>query len=127
VQVTGEAVGDCIASEYNPDYCWITLQAMDGSFSEVSIYMTRTQARVIGMYGRYGQVGAKLQVRGTLHIACEDHEGTTEIHAEAVSLVSSGYISTASISTASIWIGVLLVVCGLALLAGYRYFRNLMR
>jgi hypothetical protein len=127
VQVSGEVVGDCITSEYNNSDCWITLQSTDGSFSEVAVYMTKSQARIIDSYGCYDQVGTQLQVRGTLYTACADHEGTTEIHAVSVALVSSGYANPQSIKYGQLGLGLGLVLLGTALYFGYQYMRNKMR
>ena len=39
VQVVGEAVGDRVMSEVTPAYCWITLEAVDGTYAEVAVFM----------------------------------------------------------------------------------------
>lgn len=90
VQVIGEVVGDRITSEFDPGYCWITLQAIDNSYSQVTAYMSMTASQAIDSYGRYGLQGTKLQVRGVYNLACKDHEGISDLHAVAVSLVSPG-------------------------------------
>ena len=34
--------------------------------------------------------GAILQVRGTFHLVCADHEGQSDLHAEAVTVIAPG-------------------------------------
>ncbi len=91
VQVKGEVVGDLIADEGSSSYCWVSLQELDAQDpSVVSIHMTRELANQIDSYGHYGQQGTTLQVMGTFHLACGDHQGLSDIHAETVSVVASG-------------------------------------
>lgn len=121
VQVTGEVVGDRIADDVKADYCWITLQATDGSYSEVSVYMPKSLSRVIDTYGVYGKRGTTLQVRGTFSIACTDHDGLSGIHADHVSLVSRGTENVTAFSIGRFLPGFLLILLGGALTVTYRY------
>ncbi|WP_165062901.1 hydrolase [Adlercreutzia sp. ZJ154] len=121
VQVTGEVVGDCIADDLQPDYCWITLQANDGSYSEVNVFMPRSLARVIDTYGVYGKRGTTLQVRGTFTMACTQHTGLTGIHADHVALVGRGAISESQFNPSHFVPGLALIVIGAALTVIYRY------
>jgi hypothetical protein len=90
VQVTGEVVGDCIAADFDSNYCWITLQATDGTYAEVEVCMTVSAADVIDTYGAYGKRGTVLQVRGVFNLACADHEGLSDLHADNVALMERG-------------------------------------
>ncbi len=89
VQVTGEAVGDNIRANPLGDKRWITLES-EGGTGYVSVYMTEEQAKNIDTFGEYGAVGTTLQVRGTYHLACRDHQGLSDLHAEVVSVVYPG-------------------------------------
>lgn len=93
VQVTGEVVGDCIAADFDSNYCWITLQATDGTYAEVEVCMTVSAAGVIDTYGAYGKRGTVLQVRGVFNLACADHEGLSDLHADNVALMERGQVT----------------------------------
>ena len=90
VQVTGEVVGDSIRADLGGGYRWITLQATDGSYAQVTAYMTEEAAARIDTFGAYGRTGTMLQVRGTFNLACSEHEGLTDLHANHVSVVKKG-------------------------------------
>ena len=115
VQVTGEVVGDRIRAELDGDHCWILLQAVDGSNSSVSVYMSGTSADLIDTYGAYGKSGTVLQVRGTFNLACRDHEGLSDLHADHVSVVSKGFESPDEFEPAAMVPGVVMVVAGIVL------------
>lgn len=121
VQVTGEVVGDLIVSDYNPDERWVTLQANDGTYAEVSVSMPFTMTRVIDTYGVYGKRGTTLQVRGIFSLACADHDGLTDIHADHVSLVSRGATNEIPFDIQRFIPGILLVCIGGGLTFVYRY------
>lgn len=93
VQVVGEVVGDCIRAEDNPDYCWIALQSPTSPNDVVMVYLSRTLTQNIDTYGSYGKRGTTLQVRGTFNLACDDHEGLTNLHADHASVVRKGAVS----------------------------------
>lgn len=91
VQVVGEAIGDIIAAGDGPQYVWVMVQEkVDNDYPQISVIMTRTQADLIDHLGRYGVRGTTLQVRGTFHLTCPDHDGLTDLHAESVTVVSRG-------------------------------------
>lgn len=125
VQVTGEVVGDRIISEDNPKYCWITLQSQDtNDDSEVSVYMSKSASKAIDMYGAYGKEGTHLQVRGTFYLASEDHQGTSEIKAESVSVVSPGEIQTYLKDPKSVESGIALILIGSILMLLFNILRE---
>ena len=121
VQVTGEVIGDRIEDDLRPDYCWITLQANDGTYAEVAVYLPKSLSAVIDTYGAYGKRGTTLQVRGTFSMACTDHDGVTGIHADHASLVSRGAVSMPEFSIGLFLPGLILVIIGAALTIWYRY------
>lgn len=121
VQVIGEVVGDLILSDYDPEECWITLQANDGNDAEISVSMPLSQSKLIDMYGAYGKRGTTLQVRGTFTLACADHDGLTDIHADHVAIVSRGSLIETLFDITSFLPGTLLVCAGIALTLVYRH------
>lgn len=90
VQVTGEAIGDRIKATISGDYHWITLQATDRSGAQVTVYMSKESSAAIDTFGAYGKVGSEVQVRGVFNLACDEHEGLSDLHAEYVSVVKRG-------------------------------------
>ncbi len=112
VQVTGEVVGDRIIAEDNSEFCWITLQSLEKSDSEVAVYLPVASTKAIDTYGAYGREGTHLQVRGTFYLACDDHQGSCEIHAENVAVVAKGSTNQLAFDPAGLIPGVLLILIG---------------
>lgn len=127
VQVSGEVVGDRITSETNPKYCWITLQSLDPDDSEISVYMSKSASKSIDVYGAYGKKGTTLQVRGTFYLASEDHQGTSEIRAESVSVVSPGTIIESTENLKSMETGLSLIFVGSLLMLLFNILRERQR
>ena len=117
VLVKGEVVGDRVNDEFREDTCWITLQDDKKNPSVVAVFMTKDQSSIIDTYGQYGKVGTQLQVRGTYHLECSEHQGMSDIHAEEVSALQEGYT-----------FGIAIVACviGVALMAAYYIKRERM-
>lgn len=125
VLVQGEVVGDRINDELQPENCWITLEEMGSSNpAVVSVFMTMEQSSVIDTYGRYGSQGTTLQVRGTFHLECSNHQGMSDIHVEEVSAVALGHATTAQVNYCILLAGGIAVVVGLILFYVYRRKRE---
>lgn len=122
VLIQGEVVGDCIADELYGNYCWITLQDQEQADpTTVSVHMTRDQAAAIDTYGEYGKVGTTLQVRGTFHLECADHQGLTDVHAEDASAIAAGYDNPAQVDKNLLIIAIVAAIGGAALLGVYHF------
>ena len=129
VRVTGEAVGDALKVEGASGYRWITLAESDAESggttnASISVYMTEQQASLIDTFGAYGSEGTTLQVSGTYHLACTEHFGESELHAETVSLVEAGSTTEEAIALESFIPGVVLIVLGFVLMALYYFLRE---
>ena len=91
VQVVGEVIGDRISASGEPGLYWIELTVIDAEDkSSISVLMSEEQANQIDRYGKYGVTGTTLQVRGTYHQACNEHDGLPDIHATNSSVMSRG-------------------------------------
>ncbi len=90
VQVVGEVVGDRINAEWSNDHYWLTLEARDDSHAEVSVYVDEDMTELVDTYGVYGKTGTVLQIAGTFNLACDEHEGLSDLHADEVEVVSEG-------------------------------------
>lgn len=117
VQVVGEVVGDRILAN-DGTHCWITLQSIGGTYSEVAVYMLKSMSEKIDTYGIYGKRGTKLQVRGTFNLACSAHQGASDLHADTVSVVMKGEVEELDFEPRRLVPGITLIMlgCGLMLL-----------
>lgn len=128
VQVVGEVVGDSISAGLDGAYRWITLAAKeDNSTATISVYMTAEAASKIDTFGKYGTTGTQLQVRGVFHLACSEHEGLTDIHADTVTVVEKGKQYEDTFDVGAFVPGIILVAMGLVLMATFYYLRERMR
>ena len=123
VLVQGEVVGDRINDEMQSGNCWITLQDSDAANpSVVSVFMTMEQSNVIDSYGHFGMKGTELQVRGTFHLECAEHQGMSDIHVEELAALASGEAEYPQVNMHILVAGVLAVIAGAALL--YVYYKK---
>lgn len=127
VQVTGEVVGDSIHEISDPESRWITVQATDGSYAQVAVYMSAESASLIDTFGAYGKKGTTLQVRGTFNLACSDHEGLSDLHAESVVVVEQGSVTEQEFSLKSFIPGAVFAIAGLILVAVFYRVRERQR
>ena len=122
VQVVGEVIGDRIASSTEPGYYWIALTVIDSEDkSSISVLMSEEQSNQIDRYGKYGVTGTTLQVRGTYHQACNEHDGLPDIHATNSSVMSRGIDHPDSFNPAEFVPGFIAIFLG-AVLMGIFYF-----
>lgn len=125
VQVVGEAVGDSIAVEGDPDHKWITLMSRNAdSNASVSVFMTNEQAERIDTFGQYGTTGTMLQVRGTFYLVCPEHSGLTDLHATHVSVVEKGKHDPDEFVPGAFVPGAALVVAGLLVTGVFYWLRE---
>lgn len=127
VQVTGEAVGDSIRAGLDGENRWITLQAVDGSYAQITAYMTAEAAERVDTFGAYGKTGTTLQVRGTFNLACAEHEGLTDLHANHVSVVEKGSVNEEPFEALAFAPGAVLVLLGGVLLLVFYRMRERLR
>ena len=129
VQVVGEAVGDTLKVEGASGYRWITLAESDAESggatnASISVYMTEQQASLIDTFGAYGSEGTILQVSGTYHLACTEHFGESDLHAETVTVAQAGSTTEEAIVIENFIPGVVLIVLGFVLMALYYFLRE---
>ncbi len=124
VRITGEVVGDRIASEEDPGMYWITLNGTDSQGGTISVLMSEAQANNIDSYGSYGSTGTIIRVKGTFHLACSTHEGIMDIHADTVSIVQPGKSHPDTFDATHFIPGVIMIVLGAALALLYHFLRE---
>lgn len=128
VQVVGEAVGDIINVEANGNFKWVNLSAEEqGITYSIAVYMSEMAASRIDTLGAYGTVGTTLQVRGTFHLVCPEHDGVTDIHANVVSVVDPGEEYPDELSFERFVPGLVAVAIGLALMGVFYRLRERQR
>mgnify|MGYP004671364651 CR=1 FL=1 len=119
VVVTGEVVGDRRSAGVGSDSSWITLYSLKKNGveqynpSSVEVCVSDSLADTIDMYGRYNVRGTYIQVSGTYHLACADHNGLSDIHADSLSLVRKGAQLGNPFDVTMFFPGVLAVLAGL--------------
>lgn len=126
VMVKGEVVGERVNDELLSDRCWVTLQDDEPTPSIVAVVMDKEQTQAIDTYGGYGKRGTTLQVRGTFHLECSEHQGMSDIHVEELSAISAGYDNPKSVDSRVVSFGVITLIIGLVLLAVYQIRREKM-
>lgn len=128
VQVVGEVIGDSLRDGLRGQRRWITLAAVeDESTATISVSMTPEAAAKIDTFGKYGMTGTKLQVRGTFYLVCPEHEGLTDLHAEAVTVVEKGKHHPDKFDVNAFLPGAIAVVVGLAFVGVFYYLRERQR
>lgn len=128
VQIVGEATGDAINVDLGGSHRWVSVSAEEqGVVNSISVYMTETQASRIDEFGRYGTVGTTLQVRGTFHLVCAEHDGVTDIHAEVVSVVDQSSHHPDVFKPMSFVPGIVMVAVGFALMGVFYFLRERQR
>lgn len=125
VQIIGEVVGDNIKADNDDAYRWITLVSQDSnSNANIIVYMNKSDTDKIDSFGKYKVTGTTLQVRGTYHLVCPEHDGLSDIHAEHVSVVVRGEEHHESFELNDFIPGAIVVAVGLAMLAIYHWMRE---
>ena len=127
VQVVGEAIGDAINADWDGSHKWVTLFARDDKTSQtatVSVFMTSETAARIDTFGAYGKTGTTLQVRGTFHLVCPEHEGLTDLHADAVTFVEKGSVTEQPFDIGAFLPGLMLVAIGFIMLIVFHQMRE---
>lgn len=125
VQVTGEVVGDCITAG-DGRHCWLQLASPSDS-STVSVYLTNESADKVDTYGAYGRKGTTLQVRGTFNLACPDHDGASDLHAQVVTVTEKGKATPDEFDINAFIPGAVTVMIGLAMMVVFYLLRERQR
>ena len=125
VQVTGEVVGDRITAG-DGRHCWLQLASHSDS-STVSVYLTNESADKVDTYGTYGRKGTTLQVRGTFNLACPDHDGASDLHAQVVTVTEKGKATPDEFDINAFIPGMVTVMIGLAMMVVFYLLRERQR
>jgi len=136
----GEAIGDVLSA--GDGYAWVTLKApshrIDGSLAEakkernttnasVSVLMTSADSDLITHLGRYHVSGTTLEITGVYNLACEEHQGQSDVHASSVKVISPGAIVDEDPDLSLLIFGVALIFVGCVLVFLFRVLRERQR
>ena len=130
VQVVGEVIGDAINADWDGSHKWVTLFEKDGKTGQtatVSVFMTSETAARIDTFGAYGKTGTTLQVRGTFHLVCPEHEGLSDLHASHVSIVRKGTVKPDELDPKAFVPGAVCLAVGLLVMFAYYRLRERQR
>lgn len=124
VQVRGEAVGEAIRMTEGPQgFVWVTLADVESN-SSVSVVMRKTDADKIDTYGAYGKTGSQVRVQGTFNLACNEHEGESDIHATSVTVEEKGFVHPDRFDIHAFFPGLAALVLGAFLMVMFWYVRE---
>ncbi|MDY0087135.1 MAG: hypothetical protein RBS78_01055 [Coriobacteriia bacterium] len=85
VVVEGEAVGESLRARGGGR--WVNIL---GEGVGLGIWVTDGMAEVVQHYGDYKNDGDTVRAVGTLHIACAQHAGEFDVHAERLEVIERG-------------------------------------
>ena len=114
VLYTGELIGDAFL---RGNHVWLNVEDANNA---VGIWADRAVLASLTSFGRYGQTGDLLQIRGTFHRACQEHGGDLDIHAEEIVVLEKGRQSEQAISYPLLIGAVVFVLADILILALYR-------
>jgi hypothetical protein len=114
-----EVVGDIIGS--GDGKYWIT--ANDGTAS-ISVFITADSRNTIVSLGNYQQQGTLLEVTGEFNLACDQHDGLSDVHAYSTRVLDPGSSTEHPANFAMLGAGGLLIVAGVGLIALYSILRQ---
>ena len=89
--------------------------------------MTSETAARIDTFGAYGKTGTTLQVRGTFHLVCPEHEGLSDLHASHVSIVRKGTVKPDELDPKAFVPGAVCLAVGLLVMFAYYRLRERQR
>lgn len=122
VQIVGEVIGDRRTVDFEEGHYWITLQAEEkDKFSTISVYCTENTTNLIDTYGAYGKRGTTLKVRGVFNIACPQHDGLCDVHAESSSIKAAGNEVNPEFDAQGLSFGICMLIFGGIMSGFYLY------
>jgi hypothetical protein len=119
VVLTGEVLGDLISDGSGRE--WVAVGSDGGT---VSVLLEEGMSDSIENLGRYQVKGSTVEVTGTYHMACEDHDGLTDVHATSIVVLDAGGSEDTAVDGGIVGSGFALVAAALLLSLLYRIIRR---
>lgn len=120
VSFTGETVGDVVNAEAG--YKWVNI--MGTADTVISVRMTDEQAGLIQNSGSYQATGTVFKIAGTYHIACAEHQGELDVHADEVEVTDAGGPTTHLIASGRIMLACIVCLIAAAILVTFFFARR---
>jgi len=79
--------GEVIGVMERGDFAWVNV--LDGEVA-IGVWVRNEDARKISFVGDYRHVGDLVEVVGTFHMACPEHGGDLDIHADKFTVLTVG-------------------------------------
>lgn len=81
----GEAIGEDLRAD--ADHRWVNVLGRDVA---IGVFVTDEQAAQVEIYGDHGHRGATVEVVGRVNVACDEHGGEFDVHAEEFRVLEPG-------------------------------------
>ncbi|MCJ7719950.1 MAG: DNA-binding protein [Candidatus Hadarchaeum sp.] len=79
--------GEVIGVMTRGDYAWVNI--LDGDYA-IGVWCRAVDAKKVSFIGDYSHTGDTVEVAGTFHLACTEHGGDLDIHADNFAIVAQG-------------------------------------
>lgn len=119
VVVQGEAIGDVLRAD--DEHRWVNVL---GGGAAIGVYMPTGMADEIKHLGIFKTFGDTVAVRGVVNLACEQHGGEFDIHAEELEIVEPGGPRENPVDPWKLAMGLGLLALGLVEYRVYRARKN---
>jgi len=103
VTYSGEVIGVLMSG----DFAWVNI--LDNGYP-IGVWCRATDAKKVSIIGDYKHLGDTVQVTGIFHMACAEHGGDLDIHADNLTVLEAGQELDRSVNLLLAAIGVILVV-----------------
>jgi hypothetical protein len=102
VTFSGEVVGVLMSG----DFAWVNI--LDNGYA-IGVWCRASDAKKVSIVGDYKHIGDIVQVTGTFHMACAEHDGDLDIHADNFTVLAVGQELDRSVNLPFAAISVILV------------------
>jgi len=116
VTIEGEAVGEAIRAQ--PGHRWINV--LEGG-TAVGVVVTEAMASRVERYGDHAAIGDRVRVTGVFHLACDEHGGDLDVHAEAFEVLEAGHPRSTPVA---LWKLSVIGACAPAIAVLFRVYRR---
>jgi hypothetical protein len=103
VTFSGEVLGILLRG----DFAWVNIS--DNGYS-IGVWCRASDAKKVSIIGDYKHLGDIVQVTGTFHMACVEHGGDLDIHADNLTVLAAGKELDKSVNLLFAALSVILVV-----------------
>jgi len=79
--------GEVIGVITRGDYAWVNI--LDNGVA-IGVWCRAGDARKVSVVGDYRHIGDNVELVGTFHMACPEHGGDLDIHADSFTVVAAG-------------------------------------